>query len=101
MLDEVVLGNGDTFYDVLQVLEYAPSFEDGEPAEWEYKYYAPDFGLIKVEEELEYLGNGEWGNPGLTLEYVGSVSVPEPSTVFLLGAGLLGIAGLGRKKIKT
>lgn len=88
---------GGSFDDVLRILEDNP-FDD----EYEYKYYAKYFGLIKVEEDLDEIGDGEWGEPGLTYAYVGSVSapVPEPGTIFLLGAGILGIIGLGRKKMK-
>ena len=96
--------------DVLRILEYNPFDE-----EWEYKYYAKYFGLIKEEENLEVLNgllalsngenglNGMFGDPEATYEYVGSVPaapVPEPGTFFLLGTGIVGIIGLGRKKMK-
>lgn len=35
-----------------------------------------------------------WGEAG------GSTSVPEPSTILLLGLGLVGLAGIGRKNMK-
>jgi hypothetical protein len=43
---------------------------------------------------------GFWPNGGAIshLEIVGTTPVPEPATMLLVGVGLIGIAGLGRKK---
>lgn len=40
------------------------------------------------------------GHQNLLVQNSSSAPVPEPATMLLLGAGLLGFAGLGRKKIK-
>ena len=51
----------------------------------------------------------EWGATGKNINIgrishvgeVGGTSVPEPATILLLGAGLIGIAGYSRRKFRT
>jgi len=57
------------------------------------------------EHYLEMYTNGLWNDAGglewkgaYVVEFNGKASVPEPSTMLLLGVGLLGLAGAGRKK---
>ena len=78
------------FTNTLQILE-----ENGlDPDAREFKYYAPGLGLILVEEGLTpNLQDHEF-----RVELVSSV--PEPSTVVLMGSGLAGLMGWRYRKSK-
>jgi hypothetical protein len=82
------------------------------------------FEITIISENFEVIGNktfeeilsnvdkilikGEYGNgpdssgiDNVTLEHAHPVNpVPEPSTIFLLGSGLIGLTGYGRRKLK-
>jgi len=88
-IDELALDIG-TFENVLQILETTDLQLDAR----EFKYYAPDVGLILVEEDLDK----DFANPELVFELTDIRSAPEPGTAGLLLLGL--VAGASARLVR-
>jgi len=89
-VDQLVSLDFGDFVDVLQVFETSAL----EPDAREFKYYAPGFGLILVEEDL----NEQLTDPALRVALVGVVGVPEPGGLSLLGLGFTSLLALRRNR---
>ena len=85
--------SGKRFEDVISILETTSL----DPEAREFKYYAPGYGLIRVEEGLDR----NLANPELVFEKARVSPVPLPAGFPLLSVGLAALAGVGRCKRNT
>ena len=80
-----------TFYEDLSAFDNPPSL-------FGTKHYAVSLDLAFLPAGTDFISHFtyECGNDNLMGQ--GSTPIPEPATMLLLGAGLVGLAGFGRKK---
>ena len=88
-----VSSGGSAFEDVWAILETTSLDPDAR----EFKYYAPNIGLIRVEEGLDTA----FANPELIFERNSVSEVPLPASLPFLVFGMVGFAALRRSRETT